>query len=256
MIPDLSIRATIDELMDDPGCDETKLLRTVRQFESINRRVARYRTILTHWILADMMAEPGREYHLVDMGAGGCDIDVWLLRAARKRGLKLRITACDIDPRIIGHARSTFGSEPGLQIRNMDLLVDAFDDPVDYVFANHFLHHLSNEAILRLLQLWQPRVRRRLVFSDLLRNSAAYLGFSAFSLLYPRSFARTDGLISIRRGFLPGELAALARSSGTAEWFSLHQLVPGRLVICIDGTPSKTSDLSEKITRLGGGVPI
>lgn len=237
MLPDLSVRSTINELMDEPDCDETRLLRTVRQFASINRQVARYRTILKRWVLADMLKDPKRKYHLVDMGAGGCDIDVWLLKAARKYGLNLRISACDIDQRIIDYARSAYGHFPGLHIRKMDLLSESFDEPVDYVFANHFLHHLPHEQIIRLLQLWQPRVRRRMVFSDLLRDKGAYLGYSALALFYPNSFARIDGLISIRKGFLPDELIGLARAADTKGKSAVQQLSPGRLVLCIEGTP-------------------
>jgi len=240
IFPDLSVRATINELMDEPDCDEVKLLRTVRQFTSINRLVSRYRTILKRWVLDDMQHDPTREYHLVDMGAGGCDIDVWLLKAARRRGLKLRITACDIDARILAQARSTFGHTPGLDIRETNLLTDPFDEPVDYVFANHFLHHLTSEEIIRLLQLWQPRVRRKLVFSDLLRSPAAYWGYSVLSLFYPNSFARIDGLISIRKGFLPKELEALANAA-IGHDFSVHRLLPGRLVLCIDGNGMDTA---------------
>ena len=236
MIPDLSSRADIAELMDDPACNEAMLLRTVRQFASINRRVARYRTILKRWVLADMMKAPQKHYRLVDMGAGGCDIDAWLLKAARRRGLSLEIIACDLDPRIISHARSTFGQTPGLEIREADLLDDLFDEPVDYVFANHFLHHLADTEIMRLLKLWRPRVRRRMVFSDLLRDPAAYLGYSVLSLLYPGSFARFDGLISIRRGFVPAELASLALDAIPEIKHSIHQYIPGRLVLCIDGS--------------------
>lgn len=236
IIPDLSVRSSMDELMDDPACDEAKLLRTVRQFCAINRQVSRYRTILKRWILADMLADRDREYHLVDMGAGGCDIDVWLLNAARKRDLKLRISACDLDPRTIQYARSAYGDTPGLEIREMDLLADSFEEPVDYVFANHFLHHLPDEAILRLLQQWKPRVRRSMVLSDLLRNSASYCGFSALSLFYPNSFARIDGLISIRKGFLPQELKTLVHRAGIDDSFSIHRLSPGRLVLHVDGS--------------------
>ena len=256
MLPDLAVRATISERMDAPDCCEIKLLRTVRQFAAINRQVARYRTILKKWILADMQQDPDRAYHLVDMGAGGCDIDVWLLKAARKRGLKLRISACDIDPRIIAHARSTFGHMPGLHIRQMDLLAESFDQPIDYVFANHFLHHLTSEQIIQLLRLWQPRVRRRMVFSDLLRDPAAYRGYSVLSLLYPTSFARVDGLISIRKGFIPKELAALADASNPNTVFSVHRLHPGRLVLCMDGNPDDEPDLPEKNTRLAEGLPL
>lgn len=234
MLPDLSTRALTSELMDNPNCNEARLLRTLRQFASINRLVSRYRTILKHWVLEDMLNNPQKEYHLVDMGAGGCDIDVWLLRTAQRRGLKLRITACDMDPRVIAYARSTFGHTPGLEIRETNLLTDPFDESVDYVFANHFLHHLTHKEIIRLLQLWQPLVRRKMIFSDLLRSRSAYLGFSVFSLFYTNSFSRVDGLTSIRKGFLPEELATLA-DTATGHDFSVHRLLPGRLVLCIDG---------------------
>jgi len=255
MLPDLSVRATISELMDEPDCDETRLLRTVRQFASINRKVARYRTILKRWVLADMLNDPKKQYHLVDMGAGGCDIDVWLLKAARNCGLKIHITACDLDPRIIAYAHSVFGQMPGLEIRETNLLADTFDVPVDYVFANHFLHHLTSEEIIHLLRLWQPRVRRRMVFSDLLRSPSAYLGYSALSLFYPNSFARSDGLISIRKGFVPEELVALTNAA-EIEGGSIHRLQPGRLVLCIDGNVVNTADLLKKNTRLARGVPL
>jgi len=240
MIPDLSTRADLRELMDDPACDEKLLLRTIRQFSSINRLVSRYRTILKRWVLNDMLSQPEKTYHLVDMGAGGCDIDLWLLKAARKRGLKLRISACDIDPRIINYARSTFGHVSGLHIRKENLLSDSISEPVDYVFANHFLHHLTSEEIIRLIRLWHPRVRRRIVFSDLLRDPFSYVGFSALACCYRNSFARADGLTSIQRGFTEKDLAALAQAASADGSFSIHRLQPGRLVCCIEGNPLNT----------------
>ena len=227
--------------MDDPACDEAMLLRTLQQFSSVNRLVARYRTILKRWVLADMQKEPEKLYHLVDMGAGGCDTDVWLLQEAKKRGLKLKVSACDIDPRTIEYARSTYGHILGLKVREVDLLADSFDESVDFVFANHFLHHLTEEEIIRLINLWQPRVRHRMVFSDLLRHPLSYAGFSILSLLYSNSFTRPDGLTSIRRGFKTEELAALANNSSINGGFSTHRLHPGRVVLCVDGSVNKTA---------------
>ena len=236
MFPDFSTRSGMAELMDDPLCSEELLLRTVKQFASINRLVARYRSILKRWVLADMLKCPEKAYHLVDMGAGGCDIAVWLLHTARKLGLNLHITACDLDPRILDYARSTYGETAGLTFRQTDLLTGRFDEPVDFVFANHFLHHLSNENIIDLIRLWQPQVRHRMVLSDLERNRWSYLGFSIFARIYRNSFSRYDGLISIQRGFRDCELDALAREALGDGSCRVHRLVPGRLALCIEGT--------------------
>jgi hypothetical protein len=158
-MPAMTMRTTIPERMDAPDCSEEALLRTVDQFASINRLVSRYQAILARWVLADMLHDPERDWHLLDMGAGGCDIDAWLLAAARRRGMNLRITACDVDARIVRRALEKKGHLPGLTIQGLNVLTDAYDDPVDYVFANHFLHHLSDDQIGTLIRRWAPRAR-------------------------------------------------------------------------------------------------
>lgn len=234
MLPDFTTRAQLSELMDDPECSEELLLRTIRQFTSINLLVSRYRSILKRGVLTEMRKNPYRPYHLVDMGAGGCDIDAWLLRKAKALGFDLRITACDLDPRIVRYARSTYGRTEGLAIREIDLLVDQLDEPVDFVFANHFLHHLQNDQIIQLLRHWHTRVRCRMVLSDLERHPMSYIGFSILSLAYRSSFARPDGLTSIQRAFKAEELLEIARQALPDSTCRTRRVFPGRLVLSID----------------------
>ena len=44
LLPDMSRRANVQELMEDPACDEARLIRTVASFRAVNRLAARYRT--------------------------------------------------------------------------------------------------------------------------------------------------------------------------------------------------------------------
>ena len=236
MFPSLTNRATLAERMDDADCCEKQLLRTIDQFTLINRLISRYRGILRRWVLADMLHNPKREYHLLDMGAGGCDIDVWLLDAAHRYGLRLRITACDLDPRIVQYARSLHQHIPGLSILQRDVLTETVDEPVDYVFANHFLHHLSNKQINLLLRQWAPQVARKMIFSDLRRTHIAYIGFWFFSTFYRHSFIREDGLISIRRSFRAEELRAIMESTGIGAQASVYELQPARLALVVERT--------------------
>lgn len=238
MLPSLSHRAALVERMDEDDCCEKRLLRTVRQFSSLNRLVSRYRFILGHWVLNDMRRDRHRDYHLLDMGAGGCDIAAWLLCEARSLGLRLRVTACDSDARIVRYAGSVHAHTPGLTICSADVLRDDPAEVVDYVFANHFLHHLSDEQIVLLLMRWAPRVRRRLVFSDLRRSYSAYLGHALLSCFYPRSFIREDGLTSIRRGFRAEELLQLASQAGLGDISSVQALRPSRLVLVCEPKPA------------------
>ena len=231
LAPDLRRRAAGSELMDSPDSDEALLRRTIDQFRLINPLFSRYRAILDRWILQDMLRDPAREYHLVDMGAGGLDIPCWLLRAAARRGLRLRVTAVELDERVHRHALQQVPSRPGLVVVRGDVfrvLPELAD--VDYAFCNHFLHHLDDAMIVKFLQMLGRTVRRRFVLSDLLRSRSSYLGFGLFGRLFlHRSFALADGLTSIRRGFIPDELRDLAvRADQPACVYLLH---PGRLVV-------------------------
>lgn len=229
-LPDFTRRVLDAELMDDPACDERLLLRTIEQFATINRLVSRYRSSLTRTVLRDMAREPEREYHLLDLGAGGCDIPVWMLGEARRRGLRLRVTALDSDARVADWACARHAGVPGLSVVCARADGLARFGPVDYVFANHFLHHLPDAAVRAVLVETARVARRGYVFSDLRRGWPGYVGASLLlGLCFRGSFACPDGRLSVRRAFRPAELLALAPAGPVPP--RLVQMLPSRLVL-------------------------
>ena len=243
MIPDMARRAQELELMDDPRCDAGLLRRTVDQFHLLNRLVSRHPTVLTRWILADMLQDPRRTYHFVDIGAGRGDIAWWFFNEAMRRGLQVKVTALEVDPRISEHGRLIHKEHPSFNI----VCGDAFERlndmaPVDYVFCNHLLHHLTDEAVIRLLQLLSRTVQRRFVLSDLRRSPWAYTGFLCTGFIFRRSFTYPDGLLSIRRAFRPDELQVLVDRAHVSARIEIHRLIPGRLVLVGVESAKKRSD--------------
>lgn len=227
------------ELMDNPSCDEEKLLRTLRHFRLLNILFSRYRTILSLTVLNDMLNDPEREYHLVDLGAGGCDIAAWLLHKAENTGLKLRITAIDSDPRIVRWAKSKSCPFANLTIREMDAGNVKKLQHVDYIFANHFFHHLKDEKIVAMLKLADQTAARGIVVSDLLRSRFYYCFFTLLApLLFPRSFIWYDGRVSIKRSFHPDELLQLSVKAGLKN-VSVNRFAPGRIVLSTLGSARK-----------------
>ena len=226
--PDFSQRWTGQEEMDSPTCDEARLLRTVDQFASINFWVSRYRYILRRWILAGLAS--GETAHLIDFGAGGCEIAVWLLHEARQRGIQLQVTALDPDARILAHAHKRFGHEKGLTLIEGGL--ESFVDmEADFVFCNHVLHHLPDDEVPELFAAMDIVATRRWIVSDLRRSRAAYAGFQLFGRFYRDSFAFEDGKRSILRGFTPGELRQHLGFVALGGRARVHALLPGRLVV-------------------------
>lgn len=217
--------------MDDPACDEAMLLRTVDQFSLINRLVGRYRTILHRHVLQQMKRDPAREYHLLDLGAGGCDIPVWLLTEARRQKLKLRVTALDGDERIVRHAQKKCAGVNGLEIHHAPLSEMRRFAPVDFIFMNHVLHHLPDEIIPGVVREMAALARCCWIVSDLLRSRWAYTGFHLVGPFFTRSFAFEDGLRSIRRGFTSADLFRYTKNSIPSDRVTTEHLIPGRIVL-------------------------
>ena len=233
IFPDLSRRAAIPELMDNPDSDLRRLERTLKQLGFINRFFTGTRALLKEAVLKPMMQHPNRRYHLVDLGAGGCDTMIWLLDAAAKRQLDLHVTACDHDPRVIRFAQARAGQREDLTILRRDVM--ALDDlhPVDVIYANHLLHHLTNDRIAQLLTYLAGFEKTVVVMSDIRR---CWLTYAAYYLLttvfYRNSFARYDGLLSIRKGFRVDELRAVTGAAcASGPPFHVGRRFPGRVIL-------------------------
>ncbi len=210
-----SERADLVELMDRPDGSLTKLHRTLDHFQWINILLSRYRDLLRRHVIRDMLLEPEREWRFVDLGAGGCDITVWMLRQASTLGLRVSATALEKDPRIVSYAKEKHRDVKGLTIEAGDALDRGCWEQADYVFANHFLHHLNDAEIVRILRLVAEHTQRVFVLGDIRRSRLAYICFPFIGGLFARkSFTLPDGLASIRRSFLPGELRAHVQEAG------------------------------------------
>ncbi len=191
-----------------------------------------------------MMQEPNRVYHLLDLGAGACETDVWLLNYTRRRGLQLRITACDHDERVVQYARQNVGNTPHLNVCQRDVLELEDILPADFVFANHLLHHLDDAAISALVRYLLKSDIATVVISDIQRCRAVYAAFyviSAVSLHH--SFARHDGLLSVRKGFHKSELQKFVLDTVSPRTaYQVRQMFPGHLVLTVDKTQTRLDE--------------
>ncbi|MFP4416411.1 MAG: methyltransferase domain-containing protein [Fibrobacterota bacterium] len=228
----LEFRLNCQELMDDLQSDRNALYATLDQFVFINRWLSRSRTLLIRYIFSDMLKRDQRSYTLVDIGAGGCDISAWLIGFCEKKGISLSITCIDHDPRVITYARKHYGHLSQLNIVEMDVrTLFASGHTYDYIFANHFLHHLDDEHIVSMLRGLNTVCRYRYLINDLQRSKLSYVGYSlGAALLFRHSFAFADGRLSIRRGFLRKELVSFCEMAGLKN-ARVGRIVPGRLFV-------------------------
>jgi SAM-dependent methyltransferase len=91
------------------------------------------------------------------------------------------------------------------------------DGAVDVVVASQLLHHFTRAAGVGLIQELDRIARIGVVISDLRRTRLAVAGiWLAAHALGFHPVSRTDGVVSVRRGFTTDELTDLCVMAGVA----------------------------------------
>jgi len=220
----LKNRSYEEELMDRLDADPQKLKRTIEQFDLLNRLFSAAIPLFKKHVLPTLLTDRGREWTLLDFGSGGGDIDRAIVRLCRKKGVKVKITALDLDPRVLPWAQELCRDYPEI----VPLAGSIFDlethGEFDFILSNHTLHHFTYPQVRRTVELCLTHARYGILLNDLARSFWAYVGYTIFTgVLIHGSLAFFDGRLSIRRGFtvaeLEQELAGLARplKIGTAH---------------------------------------
>jgi 2-polyprenyl-3-methyl-5-hydroxy-6-metoxy-1,4-benzoquinol methylase len=237
---DLSARADVVELMDDPDADEEALGRTYQRFGAVNAVVSRPGRLYRQDIRP--RAAAGRRLRILDIGAGGGDLCRYLARRLRRDGWDADITALDADDRAISWA-SAHDEGAGIRYRHAfsgDLV--AAGDTYDVVLSNHVLHHLAPTELHTVLDDSRTLAGSGGLVShhDIARSRLAYTAFAAGTWPLARnllagSFIRVDGLLSIRRSYTPRELAAVVPSG-----WEVRSHVPARLELRWEGADGRS----------------
>lgn len=215
----ISKRSSLPELLDLPhdSYARDELEGVLKDLAIVNCHLGNGRAILKH--LAAMNAETAEEgFTVLDVATGTADIPVIIAKWARQAGIRVGITAVDLDPLSINIARK--GSEPYPEITLA--VADGFalpfaDQQFDYVLCSKTAHHFTEEAVVRMIKEFSRVARRGYVIVDLRRNWIAYILIYLLTRLFSRNrLTRSDGPLSVLKSFTPGELAALASRSGTS----------------------------------------
>jgi SAM-dependent methyltransferase len=151
---------------------------------------------------------------MLDVGTGAADIPLRILDWGGRRGFKIAITGIDTDASVLDLTRAKTRGITGLTLIHADLKAFAErGERFDYVLGSLLLHHLPPAELVSSLRLCDGLATKGLLFSDLHRTAAAYAGVKALTFFAGR-VSRFDGPLSVRRAFLPEELALAAGNAG------------------------------------------
>jgi 2-polyprenyl-3-methyl-5-hydroxy-6-metoxy-1,4-benzoquinol methylase len=231
---DFAQRSTEPELMDCPDSSGQLLSQTLRQFEWINRYLTPSHRLLRRNVLKRMRAEPSRDWTMLDIGSGGCDLAIWLIGLCRQERISLVITCIDHDTRVVEFSRQLVKPYPEVILLQADatmLLADSPPQHWDFIFSNHLLHHLTTPDVIHLLRQVVFACRVQCIMSDLVRSRLNYFLYSACAkLLLRHSFAYEDGRLSIRRSLTLEEASRLVAEDPGLKSLCVQSMFPGHLV--------------------------
>ena len=219
-------RTDLWELMDREDADLTRLFRTYDHFRTINPILARWRHLYDTEIRPVMRQDPSKNYTLLDIGCGGCDVLEYILQLSHKDGFKVSGTGIDPDERAEAYVklRSPAGHIHFRNVYSQTLVEEGLS--FDFVISNHVIHHLTDKQVLELLNDAQILCRQKVLINDIERSEIAWLSFHLSWPFFLGSFITPDGLHSIRRSFRANELRALVLK----DWQVLR-VFPYRLIL-------------------------
>jgi hypothetical protein len=201
------------ELMDDPALDPRRHGAALVGLARLNR-LSQSPSIL--WPLVRRAGEErGGRVSLLDIATGSGDVPIALVARARRAGIDLALSVCDVSETALGAARVR-AARAGVHLDawRQDAVTEPFDRRFDVVTSSLFLHHLNEEYSVAFLRNASAAAGLLLV-SDL-RRDALGLGLAwGCSRLATRSrVVHADAVKSVCAAYTPAEAVVLAERAG------------------------------------------
>lgn len=201
--------------MDQPDLDPVLHAQALDGLARIN---AISRTAATLWPdIARLARTLGsrRPLRLLDVACGGGDVTVALARRARREGVALEVSGCDLSSTALDRGRELARrAGAGVSFFELDVTRGALPQ-YDAVICSLFLHHLDANRVVSLLRALAKPPCRLLLVSDLVRSRLGYLYAWFGSRCLTRSeVVAVDALLSVRAAFTVAEITSLAERAG------------------------------------------
>jgi SAM-dependent methyltransferase len=200
------------EYLDARDCDPGLRRRSHRDIERSNILFGAMRALLA--AVERVLPNLPHEATLLDVGTGVGDIPARAAELARRQGVELTVVGLDNIPDLV----SSTNHRIPMGVCANALELPFADHSVDMACCSQVLHHFEHGDALTLLREMHRVARRYVIVSDIRRSWLAVAGLWGAS--FPLRFhpvSRHDGVVSILRGFTPGELRAMVREAVGAD---------------------------------------
>lgn len=199
--------------MDQPGLDPAEHGRALEALRRVNLFSA---GVGATWPRIREFAK-GRTgpVRLLDVASGGGDFAVRIAKKARREGVGLEVSGCDVSEFAVAHATEhARRSGVAAGFFRHDVLTQPFPEGFDVLTCSLFLHHLDEPEAVGLLRAMKAAGKLLLV-DDLERGRAGWLlAYAGIRILSRSAVAHVDGPLSVEGAFTRDEARGLAVAAG------------------------------------------
>jgi 2-polyprenyl-3-methyl-5-hydroxy-6-metoxy-1,4-benzoquinol methylase len=223
----LEVRATAEELMDDPSLDEGVYAQVMRDLGKVNTvTMARLPTLA---FLGRAIGER-RQFRLLDVGYGGGDMLRAIATWAAKRGVSAELVGVDLNPRSEMAANAATPKTMPIHYITGDY-ADMASEGFDFIVSSLVAHHMKRAELIAFLQFMDANAKCGWFINDLHRHGFAWLGYPLLAnLMRWHPIVRHDGRLSIARSYRPEEWPPLLEEAGV-KGAKVRRVFPFRLCV-------------------------
>jgi SAM-dependent methyltransferase len=206
-------RSTQSEIMDDFDLKGDDMKKVLTDLKNVNKWLGGNNISIKGIIKLLLEGAKEQTITILDLGCGDGEILRECARFAVKEGYNFQLIGIDANTFILEEARRRSMDFENITFLEKDVFSSEINElDYDIALCTLFLHHFSNEDLKVLIQRFLDHAKIGVVVNDLHRSRLAFWLFKMVSyLLLKTSIARTDGLISVARGFKRKELETLSK---------------------------------------------
>jgi SAM-dependent methyltransferase len=222
------------EIMDEPDMVGKRHAHALAGLERINAWSGSARLLWPS--LARLARSATSTLRVLDVATGAGDLPIRLWRRACRSRLPIQLHGMDRSASAIEYARRR-AAELMADVHFFigDGLVDPLPDGYDVLMCSLFLHHLTPDEAVGLLQRMAGEAPRLVLVNDLERSFPGFLLAWVGTRVLSRSpVVHVDGLRSVRAAFTAAEVRELADRAGLRD-VSIVRRWPCRYLLCARG---------------------
>ena len=217
-----SSRSEAKEQLDNPELDQESLRKAYLDINRCNTMLGGT-TITLNSIAKLIKKHPKKSYTIYDIGCGDGHMLRQIANRFENEDVQLNLVGIDIREDILAIARNASKGYKAIEFKEVDVLALGKKQKCDILLCTLTMHHFSEEEMGEFLKKFSELAQLGIIINDLERSKLAYVLFKFFRhFLIKTRIAKSDGLISIQKGFLKPELKRMATSLNelyhTIEW--------------------------------------